>query len=60
MATACEEEPNYKKAYYRVKNYYKGNRPKIRRCKTDAARLEYSRRMKILEEFIFQLEKELF
>lgn len=60
MATACEEEASYKKAYYRIKNYYKGNRPKIRRCKTDAARLEYSRRMKLLEEYIFQLEKELF
>lgn len=60
MATACEDEASYKKAYYRIKNYYKGNRPKIRRCKTEAARLEYSRRMKLLEEFIFQLEKELF
>lgn len=60
MATACEDEASYKKAYYRIKNFYKGNRPKIRRCKTEAARLEYSRRMKLLEDFIFQLEKELF
>ncbi len=60
MATACEDEASYKRAYYRIKNFYKGNRPKIRRCKTEAARLEYSRRMKLLEDFIFQLEKELF
>lgn len=60
MATACEEDANYKKAYYRIKNYFRGNKPKIRRCKTEAARLEYSKRMKLLEEFVFQLEKELF
>lgn len=60
MATACEDEANYKKAYYRIKNYYRGNKPKIRRCKTDAARLEYDKRMKLLEDFLFQLEKELF
>lgn len=60
MATACEEEASYKKAYYRIKDYYKGNIPKIRRCKTEVARLEYSRRMKLLEEYIYQLEKELF
>ena len=60
MATACEDEANYKKAYYRIKNYFRGNKPKIRRCKTEAARIEYDRRMKLLEEFLFQLEKELF
>ena len=60
MATACEEEANYKKAYYRIKDYYQGNKPKIRRCKTDAARVEYTKRMKLLEGFLFQLEKELF
>lgn len=60
MATACEEEPNYKKAYYRIKNYYKGNQPKIRRCKTEFARQEFGKRMKTIEDFLFQLEKELF
>jgi uncharacterized protein len=60
MATACEEEPNYKKAYYRIKNYYRINKPKIRRCKTDAARAEYTKRMQMLESYITQLEKELF
>ncbi len=60
MATACEDGANYKKAYYRIKDYYKGNKPKIRRCKTEAARLEFDKRMKMLEDFLFQLEKELF
>jgi uncharacterized protein len=60
MATACEEEANYKKAYYRIKEFYRGNRPKIRRCKTEAARMEYNRRMKLLDNFLIQLEKELF
>ena len=60
MATACEDEASYKKAYYRIKNYYRNNKPKIRRCKTDAARAEYTKRMQLLDSFIFQLEKELF
>lgn len=60
MATAIEDEASYKKAYYRIKNYYRINRPKIRRCKTDAARAEYAKRMQMVENFIAQLEKELF
>lgn len=60
MATACEDEANYKKAYYRIKEFYMGNKPKIRRCKTEVARLEFDRRMHLLEEFISQLERELF
>lgn len=60
MATACEDEASYKKAYYRIKNYYRINKPKIRRCKTDAARAEYTKRMQLLESYINQLEKELF
>ena len=60
MATACEDEASYKKPYYRIKNYYRNNKPKIRRCKTDAARAEYTKRMQLLDSFIFQLEKELF
>lgn len=60
MATACEDEASYKKAYYRIKSYYRNNKPKIRRCKTDAARTEYTKRMQLLENFISQLEKELF
>lgn len=60
MATACEDEATYKKAYYRIKNYYRINRPKIRRCKTDAARAEYEHRMKAIEEFLAELERELF
>ena len=60
MATAIEDEASYKRAYYRIKNFYKINKPKIKRCKTEAGRLEYSKRMQLLEDFIFQLEKELF
>ncbi|MBP3506665.1 MAG: HD domain-containing protein [Lachnospiraceae bacterium] len=60
MATACEDESSYKKAYYRIKNYYKINLPKIRRCKTTAGRVEYAKRMKCIEEFLNELERELF
>ena len=60
MATALEDEASYKKAYYRIKNFYRINKPKIRRCKTDTARTEYTKRMQLLESYILQLEKELF
>lgn len=60
MATAGEDDPTYKKAYYRIKNYYRINKPKIRRCKTDTARAEYTKRMQMIENYIYQLEKELF
>lgn len=60
MATACEDAANYKKAYNRIKSFYQGNRPKIRRCKTEVARLEFNRRMTLLEDFVAQLERELF
>ncbi len=60
MATACEDEASYKKAYYRIKNYHRINKPKISRCKTEAARLEYDKRMKTIEEYLYQLERELF
>ncbi len=60
MATAIQDEPNYKKAYYRIKEYYRQNKPKIKRCKTDAGRTEFSRRMQTIENYIYQLERELF
>lgn len=60
MATACEDEASYKKAYYRIKNYYRINQPKIRRCKTESGRIEYMRRMKIVGEILDELERELF
>ncbi len=60
MATALEEEASYKRAYYRIKEFYRKNKPKIRRCKTEAGRAEYTRRMQLIENYIFQLEKELF
>ena len=60
MATALEDEASYKRAYYRIKEYYRINKPKIRRCKTDAGRAEYTKRMQAIEAYIYQLEKELF
>lgn len=60
MATAGEDAASYKKAYYRIKNYYRINQPKIRRCKTTAGRIEYTKRMKCIEEFLSELERELF
>ncbi|MBR6171984.1 MAG: HD domain-containing protein [Eubacterium sp.] len=60
MATALEDEASYKRAYYKIKEYYRTNKPKIRRCKTDAGRAEYTKRMQAIEAFIYQLEKELF
>ena len=60
MATALEDEASYKRAYYKIKEYYRINKPKIRRCKTDAGRAEYTKRMQAIEAFIYQLEKELF
>ena len=60
MATALEDEASYKRAYYRIKNFYRQNKPKIKRCKTDAGRTEYTKRMQLIENYIYQLEKELF
>ena len=60
MATALDDEASYKRAYYRIKEYYRINKPKIRRCKTDAGRTEYTKRMQAIEAYIYQLEKELF
>lgn len=60
MATACEDGASYKRAYNRIKNFYRINLPKIRRCKTEAARVEYERRMHAIEDFLSELERELF
>ena len=60
MATAAEEDASYKKAYQRIKNFYRVNKPKIRRCKTNAGRREYEKRMDIIESFLEELEKELY
>jgi uncharacterized protein len=60
MATALEPEASYKRAYYRIKEYYRGNKPKIKRCKTDPGRAEFTKRMQLIENYIYQLERELF
>ena len=60
MATAIGDEASYKKAYQRIKNFYRINKPKIRRCKTEAGRKEYEKRMETIETFLEELEKELY
>ena len=57
MATAQEDEASYKRAYYRIKNFYRINKPKIPRRPPAAGRVENNKRMQLIEEFIFQLEK---
>ena len=60
MATALEDEASYKRAYYRIKDYYRTIKTNISRCKTDTARNEYNKRIQIIENFIYQLEREIF
>lgn len=60
MATAVEDDPSYKRAYYRIKDFYRKHKPNIRRCKTETARAEYVKRMQLMESYIYQIEKELF
>ncbi|HBE10468.1 MAG: HD domain-containing protein [Eubacterium sp.] len=60
MATALDPEASYKRAYYRIKEYYRTNKPKIKRCKTDPGRAEFTKRMQLVESYIYQLERELF
>lgn len=60
MATALNEGASYKRAYTRIRQYYKVNMPKRSRAKTPEGRREYQRRMDTIERFIAQLERELF
>ena len=60
MSTALEGDASYKKAYYRVKEFYRQYKPLVRCCKTETARTEYSKRMQLIEGYIYQLEKEIF
>ena len=60
METAVEDEASYKRAYYKIKDFYRTNKPKIKRCKTETARAEYVKRMQLIESYIYQIEKELF
>ncbi len=60
MATALDEEASYKRAYYRIKDAYRKNKPKIAYCKTETGRTEFHKRMQMIESYMFQLEKELF
>ena len=60
MVTACEDDASYKRAYYRVKDFYRKHKPLMRCCKTETARTEYAKRMQLIENYIYQLEKEIF
>ena len=62
MATAVTlgDEASYKKAYARVRQYYKINMPKRVRAKTTEGKREYQRRMDFVQSFITELERELF
>ncbi len=60
MVAATESEASYKRAYYRIKEYYRTNKPLVRCCKTETARTEYMKRMQLIDSFLYQLEKELF
>ena len=60
MTNTMEDEASYKRAYYRIKDCYRRNKPKISRCKTDTGRNEFAKRMQLMESYIYQLERELF
>ncbi len=60
MLTAVESDASYKRAYYRIKDFYRQNKPLVRCCKTETARTEFTKRMQLIENYIYQLEKEIF
>lgn len=60
MTIAVEDEASYKRAYYKIKDFYRQNKPLIRCCKTETARAEYNRRIQMIESYLYQLEKEIF
>lgn len=60
MVTGLEPEASYKRAYYRIKEFYRVNKPLVRCCKTETARTEYTKRMQLIESYLYQLEKEIF
>ena len=60
MVAADDDEASYKRAYYRIKENYRQNKPLIRCCKTETARTEYNKRMQLIESYIYQLEREIF
>lgn len=62
MATAVSlgDEASYKKAYARIRQYYKINMPKRSRAKTPEGKREYQKRMDFVQNFISELERELF
>lgn len=60
MAAGLEDQASYKRTYYRIKEYYRNNKPKISWCKTDTGRNEFVKRLQLVEGYIYQLERELF
>ena len=60
MVAAADNEASYKRAYYRIKEFYRTYKPKISQCKTEAGRTEFGKRIQFIENYIYQLERELF
>ena len=59
-ATTLGDEASYKKAYARIRQFYKINMPKRSRAKTAEGKREYQKRMDFVQSFIAELERELF
>jgi len=59
-ATTLGDEASYKKAYARIRQFYKINMPRRSRAKTAEGKREYQKRMDFVQSFIAELERELF
>lgn len=59
-ATGMGDQASYKRAYARIRQFYKINMPKRSRAKTPEGKREYQRRMDFVQSFIAELERELF
>ncbi|MCR5544094.1 MAG: HD domain-containing protein [Eubacterium sp.] len=60
MEAGLDDEASYKRAYYKIKEAYRQDKPKYSWCKTETGRTEFAKRMQLVESFIYQLERELF
>ena len=60
MSIAAENESSYKRAYYKIKEFYRTYKPKLSQCKTETGRTEFGKRLQFIENYIYQLERELF
>ncbi|MBR6402625.1 MAG: HD domain-containing protein [Eubacterium sp.] len=60
MAVAADSDSSYKRAYYKIKEFYRTYKPKMSLCKTETGRTEFGKRLQFIENYIYQLERELF